>query len=135
VRNSKGVDPSKFARFLWGDLFYNEEKRKFERSSAQGLLPRSFVHFVLEPFYKVIAVSMSEERPELEPILGRLGVYLKKKDYEMDTKPLVRKILRNLLGDLACFTDLLVAKIPHTKASTKTKVERLYQNVSENIDL
>ena len=81
MRSSQSIEPSKFARFLWGDLFYNEEKRKFERSSASGLYPRSFVHFVLEPFYKVIAVSMSEERPELEPILSRLGVYLKRKDY------------------------------------------------------
>lgn len=126
MRDTKAVDPLKFARFLWGDLFYNEEKRKFERSSAQGLHARSFVHFLLEPFYKVIAVSMSEERPELEPILGRLGVYLKRKDYEMDTKPLVKKVLRNLLGDMACFTDLIVSQVPNTKSATKGKVERLY---------
>lgn len=70
---------------------------------------------------------MSEERAELEPILCRLGVYLKRKDFQMDTKPLVKKVLRSLLGDMACFVDLLVKQIPHTKAATKNKVQRLYQ--------
>lgn len=135
MRNQKDIDHSKFARFLWGDIFYNEEKRKFERSSSQGLLQRSFVHFILEPFYKVIAVSLSEERPELEPILSRLGVYLKRKDFEMDIKPLVKLVLGNLLGDMSCFTDLLVANIGHSRSTTQMKVQRLYQNASGNTDL
>jgi len=108
IRNQASIDPEKFARFLWGDLFYNEELRKFERSSTNGRYPRSFVHFVLEPFYKVIAVSISEEKSELEPVLNRLGVFLKKKDFQMDIKPLVKLVLRNLLGDMTCFADLLV---------------------------
>ena len=83
----------------------------------------------------MIAVSLSEEKAELEPILSRLGVYLKRKDFEMDIKPLIKLVLRNLLGDMACFTDLLAANLPHTKAATKTKVERLYQPDSDNIDL
>ena len=51
------------------------------------------MHWVLEPFYKVVAVSISEEREELEPVLTRLGVYLKKKDYSLDIKPLVKLVL------------------------------------------
>ena len=81
IKNQSTIDPEKFSRFLWGDLFYNEQLRKFERTSANGSLPRSFVHFVLEPFYKVIAVAISEEKTELEPVLNRLGVFLKKKDF------------------------------------------------------
>jgi U5 small nuclear ribonucleoprotein component len=53
------VDPSQFCRFLWGDIFFNEVSRKFERSGQNGQLPRSFVHFILEPFYKVISAAIS----------------------------------------------------------------------------
>jgi U5 small nuclear ribonucleoprotein component len=49
-----------FSKFLWGDLFYNEETRQFTKL-ANGL-PRSFVQFVLEPWYKIITVSVSEEK-------------------------------------------------------------------------
>lgn len=94
IRNTSELDPEKFAKFLWGDLFYNEEKRKFERSGSQGKYARSFVHFILEPFYKIISVSISEEKAELEPVLTRLGVCLKRKEFELDIKPLVKLVLR-----------------------------------------
>lgn len=126
LRSAQALDPAKFARFLWGDLFYNEQTRKFERTSSSGANPRSFVHFVLEPFYKVISVVMSEERSELEPVLSRLGVYLKRKDFELDIKPLVKLVLKNLLGDMSCLVDSLVASIPHTKQHTAHKVATLY---------
>ena len=119
---------------MWGDLYYNEERRKFERTSSGGN-PRSFVHFVLEPFYKVVAVSISEEREELEPVLTRLGVYLKKKDFSLDIKPLVRLVLRNLLGDLSCLVDSMVSSFPTVKENTKNKVAALYESSLDSSDL
>ena len=116
-------------------MFYDEESRKFARSGSHGRFPRSFVHFILEPFYKVVSVSISEEKAELEPILGRLGVYLKKKEFGLDIKPLVKLVLRNLLGDMSCFVDTLVGNFPNTRSGTRVKVERNYQNVSDNVDL
>jgi len=110
------VDHFAFAKFLWGELFYDERTRKFSRKSttAEGAeLPRSFVHFILEPFYKVMAVSISEEKAELAPILGNLGIYLHKKDYQMDIKPLVKCILRKLLGDLSCLVDAISMCVPN----------------------
>ena len=53
----------------------------------------------------------------------------------MDIKPLVKLVLRNLLGDMSCFTDLLVHNIPHSKEANKAKVERHYMNQSGNDDL
>jgi len=128
------IDHHKFSKCLWGDLYYNEEKRKFERSSSGGN-PRSFVHFILEPFYKVVAVSISEEREELEPVLTRLGVFLKKKDYSLDIKPLVRLVLRNLLGDLSCLVDAMVSSFPTAKDNTKNKVDTLYESTLDSSDL
>ena len=73
------------------------------------------MHWVLEPFYKVVAVSISEEREELEPVLTRLGVFLKKKEFTLDIKPLVKLVLRNLLGDLSCLVDSMVSCFPTAK--------------------
>lgn len=53
----------------------------------------------------------------------------------MDIKPLVKLVLGNLLGDMSCFTDLLVANIAHSRSTTQMKVQRLYQNTSGNTDL
>lgn len=45
-------DVNAFAARLWGNIFFDAEKRKFVRKAPQGS-PRSFVHFVLEPLYKL----------------------------------------------------------------------------------
>lgn len=45
------IDIDKFSRMLWGDVYYNQKSRKFSKDKEQG--QRSFVHFVLEPLYKI----------------------------------------------------------------------------------
>ncbi|KAI1730966.1 elongation factor tu GTP binding domain-containing protein [Ditylenchus destructor] len=46
-----------FAQRLWGDMFYNVETRKFLRKASMTgePTPRTFVHFILEPLYKLFA--------------------------------------------------------------------------------
>lgn len=78
---------------------------------------------------------MSEEKAELEPILTRLGIYLQKKDYQLDIKPLVKLVLRNLLGDLSCLVDVINHHIPDAKQNTVEKVRQHYRNERENLVL
>ena len=106
--SKSGIDPVKFSKFLWGDIFYNEETRKFSRKS-QGMLPRSFVHFILEPFYKIVSHTISQEKNELLPIMKKLGIYLKKKDYQLDIRPLLKLVLSKFFGELGCLTDCMVS--------------------------
>lgn len=42
-----------FAQRLWGNIFFDSEKRKFTRKAADVESKRSFVHFILEPLYKL----------------------------------------------------------------------------------
>ena len=45
-------DVDKFAARLWGDHYYNPATRRFSKNQDGGI-QRSFVHFVLEPLYKI----------------------------------------------------------------------------------
>lgn len=44
-----------FAKRLWGDIWFHEESRMFRKKAPAGRAgtERSFVHFILEPLYKV----------------------------------------------------------------------------------
>lgn len=53
----------------------------------------------------------------------------------MDIKPLVRLVLRNLLGDLSCLVDAMVSSIPNAKENTKLKVGALYESTLDSSDL
>jgi U5 small nuclear ribonucleoprotein component len=60
----EGVEADEFARRLWGDVYFDESQRKFGRK-AGGEAKRSFVHFVLEPIYKIY--SQVSRRTSLFP--------------------------------------------------------------------
>ena len=64
LRNKKNlIDTNKFAKFLWGDIYYNLGTRKFSKkpSSDGEETVRSFVHFVMEPFYKLFTTVMTAD--------------------------------------------------------------------------
>ena len=46
------VDIDKFMQRLWGDIYFNPETRKFSKTQTEDM-QRSFVHFILEPLYKI----------------------------------------------------------------------------------
>lgn len=95
------IDKDKFAKFLWGDIFYNIESRKFAKQKT-GDSVRSFVHFVLQPFYKMISLTMTQDKTEMLRILkcelGGLDKNFKASDFEMDIKPLLKLVLSTIFG-------------------------------------
>lgn len=101
------LEAESFSKFLWGDLYYNEENRKFQRKSEGGM-QRSFIYFILEPFYKIVSLTLSNEKPELMPIMKKLGIFLNKKDYLLDIKPLLRLVLSKIFGNVSCLVDSTV---------------------------
>lgn len=53
MKNHVGpIDLEAFAARLWGNIYYNPETRKFSKRQ-EGEAARSFVHFILEPLYKL----------------------------------------------------------------------------------
>lgn len=66
------ISVEKFAKFLWGDIYYNIDTRKFQKKwqfTKAGETPRSFVHFVLEPLYKIFTSTLTADKDNLLRIL------------------------------------------------------------------
>lgn len=51
---------------------------------------------MLEPFYKLVSAVVSEEKNELKPLLKQQGVFLTKKEFGLDIRPLLRFVLGKL---------------------------------------
>jgi 116 kDa U5 small nuclear ribonucleoprotein component len=110
-------------KFFWGDVYYNKDRRKFQSKPPRSDSNRSFVQFILEPFYKIIAHAIGEDKKSLEPVLGSLGIYLKKNQFKMDTKPLLKIILQKIFGNLSCFVDSVIQHVPNAKVGNIKKVD------------
>ncbi|KAL1739891.1 P-loop containing nucleoside triphosphate hydrolase protein [Schizophyllum fasciatum] len=119
-------DVPAFADRLWGDIYFDKEERKFSRKQSDPDQQRSFVHFVLEPLYKLYNCVLTEEGDELKQTLERLGIHLKPVMYKMDARPLLKVVLDQFFGPSTGLVDVIVEHIPSPVANARNKVEATY---------
>ena len=115
-------DVNAFADRLWGDIYFNKEERKFSKKQSDPDQQRSFVHFVLEPLYKLYNCVLTEEGEELKATLERLGIHLKPVMYKMDARPLLKVVLDQFFGPSTGLVDVIVEHIPSPVANARNKV-------------
>jgi len=131
---STDFDPKQLAQCLWGDLYFNQETNQFQKTPPDADQPRSFVQFVLEPIYKVFAHCLGEEKEDLASTLAEIGIYLHKRDFDLDARSLLKQVFNQFFGaggGLASFIDMVVQNIPSPKESAPNKVERMYSGDQE----
>lgn len=120
------LDVEAFAQRLWGDIYFNSETRKFTRKQADPEQTRTFVHFILEPLYKLYSQVLSQETDSLKETLHSLGIRLKPVMYKMDVRPLLKAVLDQFFGPSVGLVDMIVEHIPSPIQATADKVEALH---------
>ncbi|KAK5720918.1 hypothetical protein LTR15_006880 [Elasticomyces elasticus] len=107
-----GFEANEFGRRLWGDIFFNPGSRKFTRKAVEEGAKRGFVHFVLEPIYKLYSHTLSESPEELRKTLAGLGIQLKPSQLRANAKDLLREVCGQFFGGAEGMVDMLVSHIP-----------------------
>jgi U5 small nuclear ribonucleoprotein component len=111
-----------FADRLWGDIYFNNDTRKFTRKGVDAESPRTFVQFVLEPLYKLYSQVLSEETDSLRDTLAELNIHLKPVMYKMDVRPLLKAVLDQFFGPTTGLIDMIAEWIPDPSKGAATKV-------------
>jgi len=73
-----------------------------------------------------MAYTISKEKKALKPFLLKLGIYLRKEDYKINTKKLLKLVCQRFFGNTSCMVDMMKKFIPSPDFATKTKVELNY---------
>ncbi|KAG0053013.1 U5 small nuclear ribonucleoprotein component [Gryganskiella cystojenkinii] len=121
-----GIDVNGFAKRLWGDVYFNSETRKFGRNPTNSRTKRSFVHFILEPLFKIYGQVVAEDTAKLKATLSSLGIFLKPKQYNLDVKPVLRLVMDQFFGPPSGFVDMVSQHIRSPTESAADKVEHIY---------
>ncbi|KAK7460051.1 elongation factor Tu GTP binding domain-containing protein [Colletotrichum acutatum] len=121
-----GINTEDFAKRLWGDIYFNPEKRNFTRKPLETRSSRSFVNFVLEPIYKIFTHTISDSPEELKVVLGSLGITLKPSQYKADAKVLLKLVCEQFFGPSTGFVDMIVGHIPSPDQSAEKYLEKYY---------
>uniref|UniRef100_T1IT65 116 kDa U5 small nuclear ribonucleoprotein component n=1 Tax=Strigamia maritima TaxID=126957 RepID=T1IT65_STRMM len=127
-----GINVNEFSRRLWGDIYFNNNTRKFTKKPPHGTAQRSFVEFILEPLYKLFAQVVGDVDASLPRILDELGVHLSKEEMKMNIRPLLRLICSRFLGDFNGFVDMCVQHIPSPAKNARNKIEHVYSGPSDS---
>eukprot|EP00823_Brevimastigomonas_motovehiculus_P003090 TRINITY_DN1841_c0_g5_i1.p1 TRINITY_DN1841_c0_g5~~TRINITY_DN1841_c0_g5_i1.p1 ORF type:complete len:1015 (+),score=199.04 TRINITY_DN1841_c0_g5_i1:69-3113(+) len=128
-----------FAKRLWGNV-YMDKNRQFKRikrkqdeskttktrSTIDSDMKRSFVQFILEPLYKIYSYVLGSEGQELSSMLASIGVHLKKEEYYLDLKPLLRVVCSQFFGSVACLVEMIVQNFPSPIEGAKAKITQCY---------
>ncbi len=116
------LDVQSFADRLWGDIYFNNDTRKFTRKQSDPEHNRSFIQFILDPLYKLYSHVLSEETEELKETLHGLGIHLKPIMFKMDVRPLLKVILDQFFGPTTGLVDMIVEHIPSPVEAAAAKV-------------
>jgi U5 small nuclear ribonucleoprotein component len=122
----KPLDNLEFSRRMWGDIFFNPHSRKFTRRPTEEGARRSFVHFVLEPIYKLYSHTLSDSPEVLKKVLGRLGIVLKPAQLKSNAKDLLKLVCRQYFGNATGLVEMVVKHIPSPVEGAKQKLEAHY---------
>ncbi|KAJ3158771.1 U5 small nuclear ribonucleoprotein component [Geranomyces michiganensis] len=122
----ENFDVDAFAQRLWGDIYFDEGKRTFRRKPLDSTSKRTFVHFILEPLFKLYAQVIGEDEKSLKSTLSSLGIYLKSTQLRMDVKPLLRLVCEQFFGTVSGFVDMVVRQLPSPKENAVAKCEHIY---------
>jgi U5 small nuclear ribonucleoprotein component len=125
-KQTVGVNVPEFAKRLWGDVFFNPGSRKFTRKAVEDGAKRAFVHFVLEPIYKLYSHTISESPQDLSETLKPLGIHLRPAQYKTDAKVLLKLVCAQFFGGSNGFVDMLVEHVPSPIEGTKKLLEMTY---------
>lgn len=123
---ASGVDPRELAKRMWGDFWFDEETRRFRRRPPHSDSPRTFVHFVLEPIYKLYSAVVTQEPEELTRTLKEVGVRLSKTEMHLDVRPLLKLVFAQFLGVSTGFVDMCVEHVPSPREGTAAKIDNFY---------
>lgn len=118
---SGALDVGAFADRLWGDIYFDAD-RKFTRKQADPEDDRTFVHFIMEPLYKLYSNVLSEDTETLKQTLHGLGIHLKPVMFKMDVRPLLKAIMDQFFGPSTGLVDMIVEHIPSPLEGASSKV-------------
>eukprot|EP01114_Cavostelium_apophysatum_P008768 TRINITY_DN2152_c0_g1_i2.p1 TRINITY_DN2152_c0_g1~~TRINITY_DN2152_c0_g1_i2.p1 ORF type:complete len:970 (-),score=294.30 TRINITY_DN2152_c0_g1_i2:64-2973(-) len=121
-----GFPAEEFAKRLWGDLYFSPTDRKFYKKAPTVDTPRSFVHFILEPLYKLYSQIVGEDVAQLKVTLEELGIHLRKDELNLDAKPLLKLVLSHFFGKCNGFVDMCVKHVPSPVAAAQAKIPQIY---------
>lgn len=121
-----GVEKAKMMQRLWGDSFFNPEKKTFSKTKDEKS-NRAFCQFIMDPICSLFTSIMADNKVKYERMLSVIGVELKGDDRSLTGKPLLKRVMQLWLSAGDTLLEMIVTHLPSPVVAQKYRVENLYE--------
>lgn len=136
------LNVAQLCRRLWGDIYFDVGTRKFTDANLTGDQKRTFVSFVLEPYYKLHTAVLSEDIDVLAKFLQRNSLLsesggkrpsthrngsVQRQALNADLGKMLKEVSSNCfgMGDLSGFTEMVVDHLDSALDATSSTFSTL----------
>jgi len=116
----------KMLKNLWGDHYFNPKTKKWSKTPVAGG-KRGFVQFILQPIYQLVNSIMNGQKDKYVKMIESLGIKLASDEKDLDSKPLLKTVMRKWLPAAEALLDMIVYHLPSPVVAQKYRVENLYE--------
>ena len=129
----RGVDAQAFSRRLWGNWYYREDSHNLSKERGPGgTSPRSFVHYVLKPLYKIYSYIVGDEVERLQGMLRDIGYKFSKTVLKGNSNDVLTTVLGSMFGFSGSIVKMLGMHVPSPADSNANKVSSLYTGLASS---
>ena len=122
-----GIDKSKMMERLWGENYFNAEKKTWSTLYTGAPQKRGFCQFIMEPIVQLIRAVLNEDKVKYEKMLTSLNIVLKADDKLQSGKQLMKTIMQRWLPAADCLIQMVIQHLPSPVVAQKYRVENLYE--------
>jgi elongation factor 2 len=121
-----GVPHEKMVEKLWGNWYFDAERKVWTSSNKDGKLERAFCQFIATPITSLFEAIMNEKHAKVAKMLKAIGVELKGEEKELTGKALLKRAMQKWLPAGDAVLEMIVLKLPSPAVAQRYRVETLY---------
>ncbi len=121
-----GVSEDKMMTKLWGDWYFDSERKVWTTNNKDGTLERAFCQFIATPITSLFEAIMSEKHGKVNKMLKAIGVELKGDEKELVGKQLLKRVMQKWLPAGDTVLEMIVLHLPSPFRAQKYRVDTLY---------
>lgn len=121
-------------KYLWGDWYFNAEKKRWTNKNPENKFERGFCKLVLKPLKMLMKSIMNGQTEKYEKMFKKLGIKItsdERAEIKKD-KHLVKMAMNKWLPASECLLNMFVTHLPSPKVAQKYRTKYLYQGDVED---
>lgn len=121
-----GVPQEKMTQKLWGNWYFDADRKTWTTVNKDGKLERAFCQFIATPIASLFDAIMNEKHLKVAKMLKAIGVELKGEEKELTGKALLKRAMQKWLPAGDAILEMIVLKLPSPAVAQRYRVDTLY---------